>query len=265
MAFITVVAFSVLFCLVDVYLLPDYNPTDRIRPPAFFVFMRYLMTLGLSFFIGTSVSLMEHFNELKEKEKVLIEEKLETELKLLKAQINPHFIFNALNNIYSLSYSKSEKAPDSILKLSEMLRYVFYDCSKDKVSISAELNYLNNFNAFQKMKSDAEQRINMTISSNIGNIQLAPMLIVPFLENAYKYSRIEENEDAYVDINIYKENNKLHFNIKNSIAQEMKSSHGNGIGIANVKHRLNIIYPEKHKLVIDENNDTFIVDLTLDI
>ncbi len=264
MAFVTVTAFAVVFSAFDYYVLPDIKPRDHDRPPVFFIFMRYFMSLGLAFFIGTSVSLMKHFNKLKEKEKVLIEEKLETELKLLKAQINPHFIFNALNNIYSLSYTQSQKAPDSILKLSEMLRYVFYDCSKDKVSISAELNYIRNFNAFQQMKSEYVQNIEMNISPDLGNIEVAPMLLIPFLENAYKYSRIEENEDAYVKITINKDNNKVHINICNSISQDVKSSHGNGIGIENVKHRLNIIYPEKHKLIIDEKSDTFSVDLTLE-
>lgn len=264
MAFVVVTGFALLFSVFDYYVLPDFKPSNHDKPPVFFLFMRYFMSLGLAFFIGTSVSLMKHFNKLKEDEKILREAKLETELKLLKAQINPHFIFNALNNIYSLSYTGSKNAPDSILKLSEMLRYVFYDCSKDKVSISAELNYIRNFNAFQQMKSDFEQKIEMNISPELGNIEVAPMLLIPFLENAYKYSRIEENKEAYVKIAIYKVDNKVHINICNSISQDVKSSHGNGIGIKNVKHRLNIIYPEKHKLVIDEKTDTFSVDLTLE-
>jgi LytS/YehU family sensor histidine kinase len=264
-SFGVILFFSLFFCLADIYLLPDYKGDMHEKPPFIFLFMRYFMTMGLAFFIGTSVSLMEHFTRLKEKEKILIEEKLETELKLLKAQINPHFIFNALNNIYSLSYSESKNAPDSILKLSEMLRYVFYDCNKDRVPLSAELNYIENFNAFQQMKSKYAQNISLKMKKNLGNIEIAPMLFIPFLENAYKYSRIEENEDAYVNIRITEENDKIHFKIENSISQNAKSTPGSGIGINNVIHRLNIIYPGKHKLNIDEQNTYFCVDLVLEL
>lgn len=264
-SFLVVVLFSIIFCFVDIYFLPDIKSGMHKKPPVIFIFMRYFMTLGLAFFIGTSVSLMEHFTKLKEKEKRLTEEKLETELKLLKAQINPHFIFNALNNIYSLTYMQSQKAPESVLKLSEMLRYVFYDCSKDKVSLSAELNYIENFNAFQQMKSEYEQNIELKMETGLGHIEIAPMLFIPFLENAYKYSRIEENEDAYVKIRITNEDGKVHLSMKNSISQNVKSTHGSGIGIKNVKHRLDIIYPGKHKLKIDEQSDYFNVDLILEI
>lgn len=262
---VVILFFSIFYGLIDIYLLPDFKEDMREKPPVIFLFMRYFMTMGLAFFIGTSVSLMEHFTRLKEKEKVLIEEKLETELKLLKAQINPHFIFNALNNIYSLTYSKSKNAPDSILKLSEMLRYVFYDCNKDRVPLSAELNYIENFNAFQQMKSEYAQNISLKMENNLGNIEIAPMLFIPFLENAYKYSRIEENEDAYVNIMITKEDEKIHFKIENSISQNVKSTPGSGIGIKNVKHRLDIIYPGKHKINIDEQNSYFCVNLVLEL
>lgn len=262
-SFFTVVAFSIIFLLVEIYIIPEYHNPAHEKPPLFFLFMRFFMTLGLSFFIGTSVSLMQHFTKLKEKEKVLIEEKLETELKLLKAQINPHFIFNALNNIYSLTYMKSQKAPESVLKLSEMLRYVFYDCNKDRVTLSSEIKYIENFNAFQQMKSDCKQNIGLIVDQKIENNKIAPMLLIPFLENAYKYSRIEENEDAFVRIEISGDNETLHFKIENSISQQVKSSHGSGIGIKNVQHRLDIIYPGQHELKIEDLKDIFRVELLL--
>ena len=159
---------------------------------------------------------------------------------------------------------QSQKAPESVLKLSEMLRYVFYDCSKDRVPLSAELNYIENFNAFQQMKSEYEQNIELKMEKELGHIEIAPMLFIPFLENAYKYSRIEENEDAYVKILISSDNGKVQLSIKNSISQNVKSSHGSGIGIKNVKHRLDIIYPGKHELIIDEQSDFFSVDLIIE-
>ena len=253
------------FTLIDMDLLPEYKNIEHDKPPIQFHFARYIMMMAFTFFVGTSISLIERTTKMRETEKVLTEDKLQTELKLLKAQINPHFIFNALNNIYSLTYMKSPNAPESVLKLSEMLRYVFYDCSKDKVSLSAELNYIENFNAFQQMKSEYEQNIELKMETGLGHIEIAPMLFIPFLENAYKYSRIEENEDAYVKIRIANEDGKVHLSMKNSISQNVKSTHGSGIGIKNVKHRLNIIYPGKHRLKIDEQSDYFNVDLFLEI
>lgn len=259
-----IIVFSLGFFFFDIYLMPELEKFNHVRPPIQFHFARFFIAMTFTFFVATAISLMEQTAKMKETEKVLTEEKLETELKLLKAQINPHFIFNALNNIYSLTYMKSQKAPESVLKLSEMLRYVFYDCSKDRVPLSAELNYIENFNAFQQMKSEYEQKIDLQMEKGLGHIEIAPMLFIPFLENAYKYSRIEENEDAYVKIKITNEDSKVHLSIKNSISQNVKSTHGSGIGIKNVKHRLDIIYPGKHKLKIDEQNDYFNVDLILE-
>ena len=259
-----IIILGTVFTLINMDVLPEIKNISHTKPPIQFHFARYIMSMAFTFFVGTSISLMERTTKMRETEKVLMEEKLETEMKLLKAQINPHFIFNALNNIYSLSYMQSQKAPESVLKLSEMLRYVFYDCSKDRVPLSAELNYIENFNAFQQMKSEYEQNIELKMEKELGHIEIAPMLFIPFLENAYKYSRIEENEDAYVKILISSDNGKVQLSIKNSISQNVKSSHGSGIGIKNVKHRLDIIYPGKHELIINEQSEFFSVDLIIE-
>ena len=262
---IIIVLLAFTFWGIDTYLIPEIRNPIHERPPVIFHMFKFIISLGFTFFVGTSMSLIDKTNIMRETEKVLKEEKLETELKLLKAQINPHFIFNALNNIYSLTYMQSKNAPDSVLKLSEMLRYVFYDCNKDKVTIDAEIKYIKNYNAFQQMKSGFSQNINLKVDLKPGNIEIAPMLFIPFLENAFKYSRIEENEDAYVTISISSnENGKVHLHIENSVPQTIKSNPGSGMGIANVKHRLLIIYPDKHKLHIENLENKYIVDLKLE-
>jgi len=260
-----VLAFSVLFFLLDIYVIPDFSNPGTRRPPIFFhFFFRYLMSFIFTYFVATSISLMENNNKLKEREKLLTEEKLATELKLLKAQINPHFIFNALNNIYSLTYMQKKNAPGSVLKLSEMLRYVFYDCSKDRMPISSELKYIDNFIAFQQMKSEFAQNIKVETTLRRTNIEIAPMLFVPFIENAFKYSRVEEDEQAKVNISIRDEGEKLLFSIINSVPENRRSP-GSGMGIENVKHRLDIIYPKRYVLAIDQGKELFKVDLTLEI
>src|SRR6056297_1736211 len=167
------------------------------NPPAIFLIVRSLFLFLMANFISITLYLANTVREQAIREKNLKEEKLGTELKLLKAQINPHFIFNALNNIYALTYSRSEKAPDSVLKLSEMLRYVFYDCSKDTVRLGEELEYIENFIAFQQMKSENEQHITLDFQEADPDTVIAPMLFTPFIENAFKFSKIEEDPNAF--------------------------------------------------------------------
>lgn len=257
--------FALIFLLIDIYLVPEFRFEDKDKPPLFFHYFRLFTTLGFSYFVSTSLSLMEKTTQMQQSEKVLLEEKLETELKLLKAQINPHFIFNALNNIYSLTYLKSQNAPESILKLSEMLRYVFYDCSKDKVPLSSELNYVENFISFQQMKSEHVQNISLESNMDSQSVEMAPMILIPFIENAFKYSRIEEIDTAYVKMKIIKKDSKVHFEISNSIPETNKMMAGSGLGIPNVEHRLKIIYPEKSNLIIDAQKDSFKVDLVIEV
>ncbi|MCL3779275.1 histidine kinase [Prolixibacteraceae bacterium JC049] len=262
---LTISILAIGFTFFDYNFLPHARKPDGERVPIFFIYLRFFFNLGFVYFVATSISLIEQTQALKASEKILTEEKLATELKLLKAQINPHFIFNALNNIYSLTYMQSRNAPESVLKLSEMLRYVFYDCSKDRVTLTAELNYIENFTAFQQMKSDFMQ--NISVETNIQNrsIELAPMLFIPFIENAYKYSRIEENETAFVHIKITSDEESIHFCIENSAEPGNLPTPGSGMGIKNVKHRLGIIYPEKHELNLVQEENVFRVNLKLNI
>jgi len=233
--------------------------------PIFFPLLRSFGMISLGNFISITVLLATELKRKAENEKLLKEEKLGTEIKLLKAQINPHFIFNSLNNIYSLTYTKSDMAPESVLKLSEMLRYVFYDCSYDHVKLGAEIEYISNFIAFQQMKSEHEQTINFNSTSTRKDIDIAPMLFIPFIENAFKYSKVEEVDKAFVNVNLSSDKNSLLFNIENSIPESGKILSGNGLGIKNVRQRLDLLYPEKYKLDINEDNDKFTVQLKIDL
>lgn len=260
-----VVLFALICGLIHYALFHGLIKIEKQSPPLFFIFLRYFLNLGFVYFVGTSISFLKQTQQLKAAEKLLAEEKLATELKLLKAQINPHFIFNALNNIYSLTYMKSKNAPESVLKLSEMLRYVFYDCNKDRVPLSSELNYIRNFTSFQQMKSDFKQGIAITTDFENNSTEIAPMIFIPFIENAYKYSRIEEDEKAYVRLSIFSNENVIKFQLENSVPILNTPGSGSGMGIKNVKHRLNIIYPEKHQLDIKHSENKYLVGLQLNI
>jgi len=232
-------------------------------PPALFLIIRSLFLFLMANFISITLYLSNTVRKQAVREKNLKEEKLGTELKLLKAQINPHFIFNALNNIYALTYSQSKKAPESVLKLSEMLRYVFYDCSKDTVRLKEEIEYIENFIAFQQMKSEATQNITLDYSKASTDTVVAPMLFIPFIENAFKFSKVEEDPEASVHMSFVSRGNKLCFRIENPIPSKGKPKSGQGLGIPNVRQRLEVLYPKRHDLKIEEKNQTFRVVLNI--
>ena len=254
---------SAIYLGVDILIIHRQIPPREKNIPFIFPVLRSLSILLLGNFISIIIMLANELKSNAEREKQLKEEKLGTEIKLLKAQINPHFIFNALNNIYSLSYTKSDKAPDSILKLSEMLRYVFYDCSKDHVKIEKEVEYIKNFIAFQQMKSDYDQNIRFNPDKVIVNHSVSPMLFIPFIENAFKYSNIESETDAYTNIVLESTEKKLLFAIENSVPEDGKIPSGNGTGIPNVQKRLNLLYPGKYELIIKDDGGKYFVSLKI--
>lgn len=188
-------------------------------------------------------------------------EKLATEMKFLKSQINPHFLFNALHNIYTLSFLKSDLAPDMILKLSDMLRYNIYDCSADTVLLRKEVDYLNNYIELQRLK-DSELNVALEIG-NIGEqIRIAPMLLIPFLENSFKHSKIEDVESSWIKMRLVTDEQGIHFHISNTVPENhfVKDRQG-GIGLQNVKRRLELLYPDTHELTILQEAQQFTVDL----
>ncbi len=245
--------------------LSKFADTPKMDMPIYFPILRSFGMVSMANFISITLLLATELKRKAENEKQLKEEKLGTEIKLLKAQINPHFIFNALNNIYSLTYTKTETAPDSVLKLSEMLRYVFYDCSKDQVKLIGEVDYISNFIAFQQMKSEHEQKIQFDFTGIKKDLDISPMIFIPFIENAFKYSKIEEYIDAYVQIKISTNHNTLIFDIKNTVPNQGKALAGNGLGIKNVKQRLNLLYPDKYDLQIEENESSYSINLKITV
>jgi two-component system LytT family sensor kinase len=248
---------SHIFFMVDGYIFVNYTteplPEDL---PRMFPYMRIFSMLIFITFISLIFSLIRKVQVQDGKEKQLSKEKSDTEIQLLKAQINPHFIFNSMNNIYSLAYSKSDQAPEAILKLSEMLRYVYYDCNRDEVTLGAELEYIRNYMAFQQMKSPHEQNIVLESEGIDESFRIAPMLFIPFVENSFKYSKIEELQDASVGIKLTTEDNKLCFRITNTHPENGKSP-GSGMGIENVRNRLALTYPGTSSLEFKDENSSF--------
>ncbi|MCR9250134.1 MAG: sensor histidine kinase [bacterium] len=193
------------------------------------------------------------------------QDKLQVELKLLRSQINPHFFFNTLHNIYSLVVCKSEQAEDAILLLSDLMRYVLYENINGKIHLSKEITFIENYLALQRLRADESNQpvVSFQKKSAGHKFHIEPMLLMPFVENAFKHSKKTSESSVLIKLKVV--NNVLIFNIINSISTNNYSSNKtfSGIGLANMKRRLSILYPNKHDLIIHNNGETFSVELSL--
>lgn len=195
--------------------------------------------------------------------KSLEQGKKEAELSMLKSQINPHFFFNTLNNLYGLTVEKSDLAPKVVLKLSDMMRYTIYEGRNDMVLLKDEISYLKNYIDLHKMRYVKSVAIEFTHNGDT-NKSVAPLLFIILLENAFKHGIETLAEDAYIHISLTENNDKLKFEIENNFDSENEYA-PKGIGLDNLKHRLNLIYPKKHRLTIKKEREVFKVILELDI
>lgn len=241
---------------------PNFEgPRQRNIPGPFFI---NFIIISLAYLAAI---FLETFSFAQKKEAALIvskSENIETELKFLKSQINPHFLFNSLNNIYALSAIDSQKTQASILYLSDMLRYVLYECEKPKVSIEKEITYIEDFIKLYKLKSSKLYPIKTNFSIDNPHLQIIPMLLIPFVENAFKHSNIHNVFDSFITIDIQTKGEMIVFEIENSLNKEpISKDEVGGIGIRNVQKRLSLLYPESHELLITERPNSFKVALKI--
>lgn len=196
-------------------------------------------------------------------------EKLDMELRFLKSQITPHFLFNALNNIYSLVYTKDENAPQSVLKLSDMLRYVMVDCQVDLISIDKEVKYIDAFIDFQQMSM--ENKSNVIFEKNISNqdFKIPPMILQPLVENSFKHSRLVNDPDGFVHFYLIQENKDLIFIARNSIkgmsvmVTDPNKKTQSGIGLDNVKKRLDLYYGNNYTFEVKQESNSYIATIKI--
>ena len=256
-----------LFSPLDIYM-------DKVRPidvphfenrPVIMIYFGRLMTsippLIISALIYKSLQLRKKSEESFE----LQNKMLQAETKALKAQINPHFLFNSLNNIYSLAQMKSEKTGDAILHLSDILRFVTYESEKDKVSLDAELRQIRNFIQLQFLKDDNIKNVNIEIPESApAELKIAPMLLLPFIENSFKHSNFENSAKGWIKISILVNENHLIMRLENSanLCAGKKDGIG-GVGMENVKKRLSLIYPNEHTLSIRQDQEKYSVLLDI--
>ena len=189
------------------------------------------------------------------------EQMLNTEISFLKAQINPHFLFNTLNSIYALTLVKSEKAPDAVVKLSGMMRYAVSEASQSQVSLSKEVSYITNYIELQKLRITDKIVITFDVIGDPENKQIAPFLLIPFVENAFKYGvNSEENSDIWIRIEINEDDLQMQIE-NNKVFVRKDKNYGTSLGIKNTKERLHLMYPGKHLLKIRDGKYDFSVSL----
>jgi hypothetical protein len=263
------------------YLALNYDATreyERIRkkhpPERVEMIMRRIATsrgVGAVFFslmilaVSTSIKVTGDWYIIDRKRKEIENEKLTTELNLLKSQINPHFFFNTLNNIYSLAIRKSERTPEAIVKLSQLMRYIIYDTDKDKVPLDKEIDYLKNYIELEKLRLQQNVSVHFEIEGNTSDKLIEPLLLLPFIENAFKHG-VHQTEPCDIIIRIIL-NGNLTLYVENPLqvynGKENKNSQG--FGWQNAERRLQLLYGKNYKLETNVSNDIFKVVLTLNL
>jgi sensor histidine kinase YesM len=240
--------------------LESFNP--NLHSAYFFATLIYVAVTSFLKFIKEWIELQDLNLKLARIE----QQKLEAELKTLKGQLNPHFLFNSLNNIYSLALIKSEKVPDLILRLSDLMRHIIYDSREKYISLDKEIDFVNNFIELQKIRAPEHVKIDYTIIGTIPSAKIAPLLFEPFIDNAFKHGLPGNDGKDYIEILFdFRNSQKLHFHIENNFdASEKSAKKPGGIGVKNVKRRLKHLYQKKdYSLKITAENNVYSVNLQL--
>ena len=226
-------------------------------------FSIYIIITSLLKFSKSWFMVSELQKELLEKEK----QKSDVELRALKAQINPHFFFNTLNNIYSMSLDKDDRLPSTILQLSELMRYFLYEAKDNFIPLEKELAVVKNYIALQKLRSNEQLIIEIKQEGETTNQKIAPLLLITFLENAFKHGAKGSSDNAFIRLLVNIQKNQLSFTIENNkgIVDETEPTAYKGVGLENVKRQLELLYPGKHILSIKDADNCFTVQLQINL
>lgn len=247
---------------------PNFDPSRVLND--YFAFYKIIQTAVLLNLMVVSAAVaiklvkLWYRNQMTMRE--LIQEKLEAELNFLKAQIHPHFLFNTLNSIYGLALKRSEHTANVVLKLSGLLNYILYDCSAPQVSLKKEIEYVEDYIALEQVRYGERLDVSFSVSGELYNKVIAPLLILTFVENSFKHGVSTQTEQAWIKIDLNLISNQLNLVVENSKPKRQHGSRNggqNGIGLTNVKRRLDLIYPHNYNLDIREMDDAFEVSLKL--
>ena len=232
-------------------------------------FLYYSIMLSAVLFLTTFIKMIKLWYQNQKNTQSLEQEKLEAELKFLKGQIHPHFLFNTLNNLYALTLKNDERAPEVVLKISELMNYMLYETNSEWVSLEKELNYLKNYISLERIRYGKRVEVNFNTSGEIHNQKIAPMLLLPFVENSFKHGVSGQVDDAWVEIDLSVKANRLVLKVENSRptleVNHSDRDYAKGIGLKNVKRRLELLYENEYELKVFDEAETYLVVLKLNL
>lgn len=229
-----------------------------------FRMMPRIFSFCLMWLLGILLQAIDRWRMAERRSKEIELEKTHAELSYLKLQINPHFLFNTLNNIYSLASAQHPQTPAAVMKLSEIMRYVTQDAQADFVPLEKEIRYITNYIELQKMRSNDKLELNFTTSGNFSTNAIAPLLLISFVENAFKFG-VSNHEKGLIDINIHESNNVLFMQVRNTIFERSENNDASHIGILNTRRRLALLYPGKYSLEVGKKDNVFNVALKIEL
>ncbi len=216
--------------------------------------------------LGTAIYLMSHWIKDYQMRTQLQQEKLQAELKYLKAQVHPHFLFNTINNIYSLSLDQSPKTSQALLELSDLLSYMLYECNVDRISLKKEIELIENYINLERLRYSDRLELQFKVKGDLDTVKVAPLILLPFVDNCFKHGAGDSIAECFVHFNLKVENQKMLLELRNSVAEVSADPGGkSGIGLSNVKKRLEREYPGQYQLSINQTDETFEVKLTIDL
>ncbi len=222
-----------------------------------------VIVVAMGLFISTITRETREWYQKEKERKEMEKQQLISELSFLKSQVNPHFLFNSLNGIYALAIKKSDKTPEAILQLSELMRHMLYESDKEKVELEKETEYLKNYILLQKLRLPSEVQVHFQTEGDLRGKTIAPMLFIPFIENAFKHG--VDAKGGNIQIRLQVSGNKLSFDMMNRISKAQNKDKVSGIGLSNVQKRLELLYPGRYKLEYKETNGNFVVHFHLNL
>jgi two-component system, LytTR family, sensor kinase len=240
---------------------------DRTISTIVFTIPRILSSLiDLMFIVGGAFAIKQfRINQRsRHREKLLQKEKLEAELKFLRTQTNPHFLFNTLNNIYALARKKSDDTANVVMKLSKLLRFMLYESRNDSISIAEEIRVLEDYIELERIRYNERLTVNFNKSIDCDSQAIAPLILLPFVENAFKHGASEARFNSYIYIDITLQDGQLQFKVENSKDEEPERPMTENIGLSNVRRQLELMYPE-HKLQVQNEKNKFYIHLTINL
>jgi sensor histidine kinase YesM len=246
---IAAIFLELVIAILTFMLLAGWN-VHNMSPASIDIFFLIASTLMVAFF-GMAIKLLLHYRTSRENYEKLQREKVEAELKFLKTQLNPHFLFNTLNNLYYLASEKSDRAPKAILELSEILDYAMNNSKVDFVPLEVEWKQVSNYIALESLRYEGRVHISSRIEGYTHNVHIAPMLLMTLVENAFKHGVMNVAANSWIEILVTVDSREVLIRVRNS---KKNKDHGHGIGLLNLRNQLQLIYENKHEIVINDDD-----------